>query len=64
MGLAQYDPAAAGRPAWNAGRPVGAKRGLKIPPDKGHPFFLDREGPMRNRALFDLRSTASFVGCR
>ena len=25
MGISQYDPAAAGRPAWNAGRQVGAQ---------------------------------------
>jgi hypothetical protein len=29
MGLSQYDPAAQARPAWNAGRKVGAKRALK-----------------------------------
>lgn len=26
MGIAQYDPAALGRPAWNAGRKVGVKK--------------------------------------
>src|SRR5690606_36846958 len=26
MGISQYDPAAAGKPAWNAGRQVGATR--------------------------------------
>lgn len=30
MGIAQYDPAAKGRPAWNAGKQVGAKRALKV----------------------------------
>jgi len=30
MGISQYDPAARGLPAWNAGRQVGAKRALKV----------------------------------
>lgn len=29
MGIAQYDPASLGRPAWNAGRKVGVKKPLK-----------------------------------
>ncbi|SEI95980.1 hypothetical protein SAMN04244575_02491 [Sinorhizobium meliloti] len=29
MGIAQYDPAALGRPVWNAGRKVGVKKPLK-----------------------------------
>jgi hypothetical protein len=29
MGISQYDPAAKGQPARNAGRQVGAKRALK-----------------------------------
>lgn len=29
MGIAQYDPTALGRPAWNAGRKVGVKKPLK-----------------------------------
>ena len=29
MRIAQYDPAALGRPAWNAGRKVGVKKPLK-----------------------------------
>ncbi|HWV21940.1 MAG TPA: integrase, partial [Devosia sp.] len=46
MGISQYDPAAAGRPAWNAGRQVGAKRALKIRQIWSIRFFLDREGRM------------------
>ncbi|QDZ02290.1 tyrosine-type recombinase/integrase [Nitratireductor mangrovi] len=30
MGIAQYDPAALGRPAWNAGRKVGVKIGTLV----------------------------------
>src|SRR5690606_1106465 len=54
MGISQYDPAARGRPAWNAGRQVGAKRALKVRQIWAIRFFLDREGRMRDRALFDL----------
>lgn len=52
MGISQYDPAARGRPAWNAGRQVGAKRALKVRQIWAIRFFLDREGRMRDRALF------------
>ena len=44
MGISQYDPAARGRPAWNAGRQVGAKRALKVSQIWAIRFFLDREG--------------------
>jgi len=54
MGIAQYDPAALGRPAWNAGRKVGVKKPLKQRQIWAIRFFLDREGRMRDRALFDL----------
>ena len=30
MDISQYDPGARGKPAWNAGRQVGAKRALKV----------------------------------
>lgn len=30
MGISKYDPVAKGRPAWNAGKQVGAKRALKV----------------------------------
>jgi hypothetical protein len=49
-----------GRPAWNAGRQVGAKRALKLRQIWAIRFFLDREGRMRDRALFDLAMTASW----
>jgi hypothetical protein len=50
MGIAQYDPAAIGKPAWNAGRMVGVKKPLKQRQIWAIRFFLDREGRMR-RAL-------------
>lgn len=54
MGISQYDFAATGRPAWNADKQVGANRALKIRQIWSIRFFLDREGRMRDRALFDL----------
>ena len=63
MGISQYDPAARGRPAWNAGRQVGAKRALKVRQIWAIRFFLDREGRMRDRALFDLAIDSKLRGC-
>src|SRR5690606_25254350 len=63
MGISQYDPAAAGRPAWNAGKQVGAKRALKVKQIWLIRFFLDREGRMRDRALFDLAIDSKLRGC-
>ena len=63
MGISQYDPAARGRPAWNAGRQVGAKRALKARQIWAIRFFLDREGRMRDRALFDLAIDSKLRGC-
>ena len=63
MGISQYDPAAAGKPAWNAGKQVGAKRALKIKQVWSIRFFLDREGRMRDRALFDLALDSKLRGC-
>ena len=63
MGISQYDPAARGRPAWNAGRQVGAKPALKVRQIRAIRFFLDREGRMRDRALFDLAIDSKLRGC-
>ncbi|MCV0393876.1 MAG: tyrosine-type recombinase/integrase [Rhizobiaceae bacterium] len=63
MGISRYDPAAKGRPAWNAGKQVGAKRALKIRQIWSIRFFLDREGRMRDRALFDLAIDSKLRGC-
>jgi hypothetical protein len=63
MGISQYDPAAAGRPAWNAGRQVGANRALKVKQIWSIRFFLDRGGKMRDRALFDLAIDSKLRGC-
>lgn len=63
MGISQYDPVAKGRPAWNAGKQVGAKRALKVKQIWLIRFFLDREGRMRDRALFDLAIDSKLRGC-
>jgi integrase len=63
MGISQYDPAAAGRQAWNAGKQVGAKRALKVRQIWSIRFFLDREGRMRDRALLDLAIDSKLRGC-
>lgn len=54
MGHSHYDPAAQCRPAWNAGKKVGTKRPLTQKQIWAVRFFLDREGRLRDRALFDL----------
>ncbi|OCC05333.1 integrase [Labrys sp. WJW] len=63
MGISQYDLVAKGRPAWNAGKQVGAKRALKVKQIWLIRFFLDREGRMRDRALFDLAIDSKLRGC-
>ena len=63
MGISQYDPVAKGRPAWNAGKQVGAKRALKVEQIWLIRFFLDRGGRMRDRALFDLAIDSKLRGC-
>ncbi|MEO4041844.1 tyrosine-type recombinase/integrase [Hoeflea sp. CAU 1731] len=63
MGIAQYAPAAVGRPAWNAGRMVGVKKPLKQRQIWAIRFFLDREERMRDRALFDLAIDSKLQGC-
>ncbi|MGN6538572.1 MAG: tyrosine-type recombinase/integrase [Mesorhizobium sp.] len=48
---------------WNAGKQVGAKRALKVKQIWLIRFFLDREGRMRDRALFDLAIDSKLRGC-
>jgi hypothetical protein len=62
-GYCNVRPAAKGRPAWNVGRQVGAKRALKPRQIWAIRFFLDREGRMRDRALFDLTIDSKLRGC-
>jgi len=63
MGHSHYDPAAQCRPAWNAGKKVGAKRSLTQRQIWVVRFFLDREGRLRDRALFDLAIDSKLRGC-
>jgi site-specific recombinase XerC len=63
MGIAQYDPASIGRPARTAGRMVGVKKSLKQRQLWAFRFFLEWEGRMRDRALFDLAIDRKLRGC-
>ena len=63
MGHSQYDPAAQCRPAWNACKAVGTKRPLTQKQIWAVRFFLDREGRLRDRALFDLAIDSKLRGC-
>jgi integrase len=51
------------RPAWNAGRKVGAKRALRQKEVWAVRFWLDRERRIRDRALFDLAVDSKLRGC-
>jgi len=63
MGHSNFDPAAQCRPAWNAGKTVGTKRPLTQKQIWAVRFFLDREGRLRDRALFDLAIDSKLRGC-
>src|ERR1700728_4240456 len=54
MGGSEYDPVAKKQRPWNAGRKLGAKRALKPQQVWAIRFWLDREGRLRDRAMFDL----------
>ena len=63
MGYSEFDPATEGRAAWNAGKTVGTKRPLTQKQIWAIRFFLDREGRLRDRALFDLAIDSKLRGC-
>ena len=63
MGHSPFDPVASVRRAWNAGRYVGAKRALKPQQVWAIRFWLDDEGRLRDRALFDLAIDSKLRGC-
>lgn len=63
MGHSHYDPAMQNRPAWNVGKMVGTKRPLTQKQIWAVRFFLDREGRLRDRALFDLALDSKLRGC-
>jgi hypothetical protein len=52
-----------GRSAWNAGKTVGTKRPLAQKQICEIHFHLDREGRLRDRALFDLAIDSKLRGC-
>jgi integrase len=63
MGMSEYDPTAAERRAWNAGRKVGAKCALKPRQVWAIRFYLDQRRRLRDRALFDLALDSKLRGC-
>lgn len=63
MGYSKYDPATQARSAWNAGKMVGTKRPLTQKQIWAVRFFLEREGRLRDRALFDLAIDSKLRGC-
>ncbi len=63
MGHTRYEPAFQNRPAWNAGRMVGAKKPLKPKDVWAIRFFLEHEGRLRDRAMFDLAIDSKLRGC-
>ena len=63
MGHSEFDPRVKGRRPWNAGRKLGAKRALKPQQVWAVRFWLDREGRLRDRAMFDLAIDSKLRGC-
>jgi len=63
MGYSEYDPGSKGKRPWNAGRLVGAKRGLKLQQVWAIRFWLNNEGRLRDRAMFDLAIDSKLRGC-
>ncbi len=61
MGYSEFDGHP--RPAWNVGRKVGPKRALKQKEVWAIRFWLDQEGRLRDRALFDLAIDSKLRGC-
>ena len=63
MGHSEFDPAAKGCPAWNAGRKLGTKRPLKPQQVWAIRFWLDHRGRLRDRAMVDLAIDSKLRGC-
>ncbi|WP_074770361.1 tyrosine-type recombinase/integrase [Magnetospirillum fulvum] len=63
MGHSEYDLGVKDRRPWNAGRIIGAKRPLKPQQVWAIRFWLDREGRLRDRAMFDLAIDSKLRGC-
>src|SRR4028119_914032 len=63
MGHSEYDPGFRDRRPWNAGRKLGAKRALKPQEVWAIRFWLDQDGRVRDRAMFDLAIDSKLRGC-
>src|SRR5690348_15575880 len=63
MGYSRFDAATQTRVPWNAGKNVGTKRPLTQKQIWAIRFHLDREGRLRDRALFDLAIDSKLRGC-
>ena len=63
MGHTRYEPLFANRRPWNDGRIVGAKKPLKPRDVWAIRFFLEHDGRLRDRALFDLAIDSKLRGC-
>jgi integrase len=63
MGYSHFDPAMQRRVPWNAGKNVGTKRPFTQKQIWAIRFHLDREGRLRDRALFDLAIDSKLRGC-
>ena len=63
MGYSPFDPAGRNLPAWNAGRKIGPKRALKQKEVWAIRFWLEQEGRLRDRALFDVAIDSKLRGC-
>ena len=62
-GHSEFDPGVKCKRPWNAGRKLGAKRALKPQQVWAVRFWLDREGRLRDRAMFDLAIDSKLRGC-
>lgn len=63
MGYSRFDTAMQARAAWNSGKIVGTKRPLTQKQIWAIRFHLDREGRLRDKALFDLAIDSKLRGC-
>jgi integrase len=63
MEMPETETTATKRQAWNAGRPVAAKRALKPKQIWEIRFYLNERRRVRDRALFDLAIDSKLRGC-
>ncbi len=63
MGYSRFDLTMQRHVAWNAGKNVGTKRPLTQKQIWAIRFHLDREGRLRDKALFDFAIDSKLPGC-